>query len=474
MNLFQLKAFLLQSGLAGEFVVFIGVILITLSLVFVPKHAYGLSIWIAIFSLLGGFYFSGYTPGEGSYASFVFWPSVAYIKRFFFISGSVAFFGFLEWRFARNQALRPEPFIFLLLSIIGLCIMVQANSFFLLFLSAELFSICAYGLAKPQFSGENQAFSVVQYFGFGAIASAIGLFGLSLLVGFQSSLSIESEIAAYIPLIESIAALFFISFLLFKIGSVPFHFWIPKVYENAPTPFVGYISVAPKVAGVFAILWLITHTNADLTTPLMILVLLGVIIGNLAALQSERLKNLFAFSAISQASILLVPAIFYRQIPNSENQLLIYAISYGLVNQAAFCAIQYFENHLRDDLQINDLSGQFSIHPLPALLFIALLFSLVGIPPTIGFSAKLLMFSTLLPGLANWDSALGISVFSILVLSTLLSMAYFYKIPFQMIFKNKILESVNLRSSLSSLFWLFLIGLFVFLAFFKPLAFFMI
>jgi len=472
MNLFQLKDFLLQSGLAGEFVLFSGVLCIALCLVLVPRQAFGLSIWICIFSLGFSFYFFGFTPEEGQFSGFRFWDSLIYLKRFFVVSASAALFSFLEWRFGRNLESRPEPFIFLLLSVVGLNLMVQANSYFLLFLGAELFSICSFGLVKPVSNTEKQIFSVVQYFGVGAIASAIGIFGMSWLIGLPTYVSPDSELFAYLPILHTIGALMFISFLLFKIGSFPFHFWIPKVYESAPTPIVGYISVVPKVAGVFAMLWVTAQANANLTLPLMIIVLSGVVLGNLAALQSESIKNMFAFSSIAQAAILLVPAIFYPQIPNSENQLLIYAVSYGLVNQGAFCAIQYFENHIQDDLQLKHFSGQFSSNPLPSLLFVILILSLVGIPPTIGFSAKLMLFSTLLPGLSGYGSAIGISVFVVLVLSTLLSMAYFYKIPFLMIFKAKSVESIAMRSSVSSLLWLLIISLFAILSFFKPSAFF--
>jgi len=472
MNQFQLKSFLLQSGLVAEFVVFSCIVLIALSFVFLPKQAYGLSIWITIFALLAGFYFSGFTPTEGSFSGFHFWTSTPYLKRFFYISGSVAFFCFLEWKFGRNQPQRPEPFIFLLLSIISLCLMVQANSFVVLFLSAELFSICSYGLVKPDVEGDKQVFSVVHYFGLGALASAIGLFGLSWMVGLQGISSFPVELIPYLAIVQSIAAVLFISFLLFKLGSFPFHFWVPKIYENAPTPIVGFISVAPKVAAAFSLLWVVEHVEGDLTIPLMAFVFFGVLLGSLAAYQAESLKNIFAFSSIAQAAILIVPAIFYKQIPNSENQLLIYAISYALAAQAAFCAIQYFENHIHDGLSLKHLSGQFSNHPLPSLLFVIVILSIIGLPPTIGFTAKLLIISTLLPALANWESWSGILVFVTLVLSTILSLGYFYRIPFLLIFKSRISESLDVRSSLSSVFWLFLVGIFVFLAFVKPSAFF--
>jgi NADH-quinone oxidoreductase subunit N len=470
----QLKLFLLQSGLGSEFFLLFGVFLIIIFSFFFQQHAYGISIWITIFSLLGGFYFAGFTPQDGEFLGFRFWDSSVYLKRFILLSASVSLFCYLEWKVNRSLKSRTEVFILILLSVIGLNLMLQSSSLVLLLFSAELVSICSFGLSKPVNSSGREVFSVVKYFGVGAFASAIGIFGLSYLVGLEGISQSDFMGEAYLPILKTLATIMFISFLLFKIGSFPFHFWIPDVYESAPTPLVGFVSVAPKVAGVFAILQVTRDTSSHMVFFLIVLVLAGIIIGNFAALRSTTLKNLFAFSSIAQAGILLVPAVFCNYIPNSENQLLLYAISYGVANQAAFCAIQFFENHLQDNLRMEHLSGQFGVHPLASFLFVLVVLSIIGIPPTIGFSAKLLLFSTLLPGLSFGDFQLGFVLFAALVLSTLFSLAYFYQIPFLMIFKDKLTDGLKLRSSLSSLFWLFLAGIFVFLAFFKPQVFFLI
>jgi NADH-quinone oxidoreductase subunit N len=469
----QIQNFLQQSGLGAEMALLSGVLGIVLVYFFLPRQAFGLSIWISLFALSASFYFSEYCPAEGDFLSLRFASYTPMLKRFFLVSGSVGLFAYLEWRSGRNLPQRPEIFILLLISLLGLMFMVTAGSFWLLFISAEVFSLCAYGLAQPEMEEENAAFSMVRYFGIGAFASALAIFGLSWLLGFEfNGLETKAFEDPVFVMIRTAGYVLFIAFLLFKSGNFPFHFWVPSVYEKGPTPWIGFISVAPKLASAFALLWVSKMVDIQVSIPLFIFCIAGMILGNLAAYQSKNLKNLFAFSSISQAAFLMVPSIFSQEMPNTENQLLVYSIAFGVVNQGAFCAIQFFENHLQDNLKINDLAGHFSVQPLPSLLFFILIISLIGLPPTIGFSGKLLLFSTLLPLGGNWAGNLSFLLFAALVLSTVLSLGYFYKIPFHLIFKPKTMEDIPLRNSAYSFFWLIFVSLFSLIAFFSPGIFF--
>jgi NADH-quinone oxidoreductase subunit N len=467
------KEFILQSGLGSEITLFSGIAFIIFCYFFFPKNSFGLSIWISLFSLAAAFYFSEFCPSGGEYLSLRFQHYTALLKRFFLISGAVGLFGYLEWRGGRNETQRPEVFILLLMSLIGLMVMVTAGSFWLMFIGAEVFSLSSYGLAKPIKNDETSVYSVVRYFGIGAFASSLAIFGLSWLSGFEfNGLETFDFESPFFQVIRISGYLLFVGFLLFKSGSFPFHFWVPSLYENGPTPWIGYISVAPKVAAAFSILWVTKMFSLSVSVPLFIICIAGLLLGNLAAFQSEKLKNLFGYSAIAQAAFLLVPSIFCQKMPNTDNQLLIYAIAYGVVNQGAFCAIQFFENHLQDDLKIKDLAGYFSVQPLPGILFLILIISLIGLPPTIGFSGKLLLFSTLLPLGGDWSGIISYLLFAALIISTVLSLGYFYRIPYQLIFKPKTLEDLPLRTSAYSFFWLIISSLFALLAFFTPKLFF--
>jgi len=198
---------------------------------------------------------------------------------------------------------------------------------------------------------------------------------------------------------------------------------------------------------------------------------IGSFFGNLAALGSKNIKNLLAFSGIGQAGFLLIPAIFSKQISGSDYHLLIFGVGYSIVIQAAFCAVQYFENHLKDNLMVKDLAGQFNMHPLPSILFIVLLVSLIGLPPTIGFTGKLLLFSGILGGSNLFTKDILFILYGLGIGTTILSLSYYLMIPYFLIFKDKQMEDLPYRNSSASLLWIILASLFAILSFFSPATF---
>jgi NADH-quinone oxidoreductase subunit N len=473
MNLLQLKDLLLESGLASELALVLGVLLICAWSGFAAKSAFGISFWIALFAIGASFFLSDYTPAEGSFHSLRFYFWSGYLKKYFGVAASVALFGFLEWRNERSVQARTELLVLLLLSQLSLSILIQAKSLWLMFMAAEGFSFCAYAFARPTGKDKSANESVLKYFASGSLASAIGLFGLTWILGFQGTIiDPGNDFLVSVAFFPVAGAVFYLSFLLFKLGGFPFHFWVQGVYENAPTPFAGFIASAPKVGAAFALLNVVAEIEPNLTFPLVVLALIGSVFGNLAALRSVTIKNLIAFSAVGQAGFLLIPAIFSKQISGAESQLLIFGIGYAVVVQAAFSAVQYFENHLKDGLSVTDFSGQFHSHPLPSVLFIILVISLIGLPPTIGFSGKLLIFAGILKGSNLFSESVLYLLFGMGLGTTIISFGYYFRIPYFLIFRNRLIEDHTLRNSSASLMWLVLATLFVFLAFFSPAAFF--
>lgn len=464
-----IESFLLQSGLWGEFCLISSLFLLGFILVALPKLAQGLGFWCCLLALAVDFYFCGLTPDEGVFAGFRFGPHLVFLKRFLIVSASIALFSYTEWTQGRKIAHRTDVYFLLIISLFGLQILVQAESLWLIFFAAEVFTVCSFALSKPLGSGIDQQKAVLTYFGSGALASALGLFGLSWVMGFDSLTGPGmAEIFTSPAIFPAIGSFFFLSFLIFKMGGFPFHFWMPKIFEETPTPWVGFISVAPKVAGAFAFVHIIQQLPVDLSVPLCFLVAIGSTLGNLAALKSGTLKNMFAFSAIAQAAFLMVPAIISPRVPHSEFQLLIFAVGYGIVNQGLFCGLQYFENHIQDGLSLVHLSGQIRVHPVPSIAILILILSIVGIPPTIGFTGKLLVFSTLIPGSGSLETNVGIFLFGLLFIQTLLSMGYYFQIPYQLIFKQNPVEFSLLRPSAATLFWTLITSGFAVLAFIKP------
>jgi NADH-quinone oxidoreductase subunit N len=473
MDLVRIKLFLQDSGLASEFALLAGIIVLAGWMFLSPNSSFGIGIWIGLFSIAASFFLAGFTPFEGHYHGLSFETWTVYLKRFFGISTSVAFFGYLEWRNGRNEPARPEILLFFLAAQLSLSLLVQASEPWMMIIFAEGFSFAAYGLAKPMNSDKNGSEALLKYFATGALATAVGIFGMTWILGFQGTIMDTNggffESIAFFPVA---GAIFFMAFLLFKLGAFPFHFWVPGVFEEAPTPVSGYLAAAPKVAAAFAMLQLVAEVEANLTIPLILLAGASILLGNLAALGTLKVKSLLAFSAIGQSGLLLIPAVFSRMVSGADLHLVVLAVGYAVAVQGAFSTVQYFENHLRDDLVVSDLSGAFKNHPLPCILFLIQIIALAGMPPTIGFTGKLLVFSGILGGINLLPHVFVYLLFGLGVLSTLLSMAYLFRFPYEFLFKPGKWEDHTFRNSSASLFWMFLVGLFLILAFFKPTLFF--
>lgn len=473
MDWLRIVEFVQQSGLESESILTLATFLIILIYVLKPDHAFGVGIWVSLLGFVFAFYYAGYCPKEGEYGPFRFFNQIVYLKRFFILSGSVALFSYLEWLNGRKIRAKPETLILLILALIGLNVLISSASFWLMFLGAELVTFCSFGLVKPETQSKESIQSVLKYFGISAFSSAIGLFGFSLLIGFEFG-QLESSYVnhPYIDIIKIIGAILFVSFLLFKLGGFPFHFWVPNIFDQAPTPWLGFISTAPKVAGAFALLSVHKTLSADLNLYLSLLCITGAWLAHLSALHAEKLKRMLAFSSIGQATMLMVPIIFSQHLPNTENQLWIFAISYGVVNQGMFSAIQYLENNRRENPFIQDLGGFFEQHAVPAIALIILTLSIIGLPPTVGFSAKLILFSTIVPASEGWPYIIHAAVYFTMFATTFLALGYFIKIPYWLIFKSQTMEELRQRNSAFSLLWLIVSSLFAILAFFSLSTFF--
>jgi NADH-quinone oxidoreductase subunit N len=469
MGLSQWKELLFRSGLGPEFALLGCLLLLSAWVWLSPKSGFGFGIWISLLGLTSYFFLAGLGPGEGSFQGLLFYPWTTFVKRSLCVSTFVALFSWLEWRNGRQQATRAEGLVFLIGSLLSLSILIQAKSLWLLLLAAEGFSFCSYGLARPVKEAKEGAQSLLQYFTTGSLASAVGIFGMTWILGFQDHpAEASNDFFASASFFPVVGAVFYSAALLFKLGALPFHFWVPGLYEQAPTPLVGYIAAAPKLAGGLAILNMVGIVEANLTLPLLTIALAGMWYGNLGAYSSSTIRHMLAFSAIGQAGFLLLPAVFSRQIAGADSILVIFGFAYLLAIQSAFSCIQYFENHLKEQLKISDLSGQFSRHPLPSLLFLLIILSLVGLPPLLGFSGKLLLFSSLLGGSNLLPDVILYLTFGSAVLVTLISMGYFFRIPYQLFFQPALMEEHSFRNSSASLLWMLLASLTLVLAFFKP------
>ena len=312
-------------------------------------------------------------------------------------------------KFARFQG---EYYALVLLAAVGMMLMAATAELISLDIALELTSISLYalvGFLKDQKSSEAS----LKYLLLGAVASAVLLFGMALVFGFTGTTNL-GDIARVISgtpvstLLASPALTLGVVLMLagfsFKIAAVPFHMWVPDVYEGAPTPITAFLSVGSKAAG-FAIILRVFYSAFAVPSMLSlnwglifaVLSAISMTLGNLAALPQNNIKRLLGYSSIAQAGYLMVGLATVGLSPArdvaGQSAIMFFLTSYALTNMGAFTAIIAISNKVNSDL-IDDYTGMGKRAPVLALVLSLCLVSLIGMPPAAGFMAKFYIFSS--------------------------------------------------------------------------------
>ncbi|MDG2020573.1 MAG: NADH-quinone oxidoreductase subunit N [Phycisphaerales bacterium] len=313
------------------------------------------------------------------------------------------------------RVVRGEYHAFLLLSIAGTMLIANANDLIWLFLAIELSSLPTYVMVALGRGTRRNKEAAIKYFFLGAMSSATFLYGFALLYGASGTLSLTGmqEVFATqaagdgIPLFGLIGMVLAFVGLCFKITAVPMHFYAPDVYQGAPTPVTGFISFMPKVAGFTAIImlcaalgWSGHHIidNAGVKVPteglprpvhatLWVIAALTMILGNIGALLQTSIKRLLAYSSISHSGYMLVGVI--AGTAEGIDAVFFYLVTYGVATVAVFGVLCGLQRHGREVETLDDLSGLWKRHPGMAFVLALSAFSMLGLPPLIGFWGKL-------------------------------------------------------------------------------------
>jgi len=311
-------------------------------------------------------------------------------------------------KFAR----KGEFYALVLLSALGMMLMAATNELISIYVAVELTSISLYvlvGFLKDQKSSEAS----LKYLLLGAVASAVLLYGMSLIFGLTGKTQL-GEIAQAIQAMPPQVAMGSPGLILgivlmvagfgFKIAAIPFHMWVPDVYEGAPTPITAYLSVASKAAG-FAVILRVFYSafglpewlSLDWGLVFAILAAISMTLGNVVAIPQANIKRMLGYSSIAQAGYLMVGLATVGVSPVADilgkSGVLFFLAAYAVTNLAAFFAIIAISNKLNSDL-IDDYAGMGKRAPLLALALTLSLISLTGIPPAAGFMAKFYVFSS--------------------------------------------------------------------------------
>ncbi|GAB3776423.1 NADH-quinone oxidoreductase subunit N [Spirosoma horti] len=388
---------------------------------------------------------------------------------------------------AQRSGLPFEWYSLLVAMVLGLFLMAMSVNMLSIYLSIELVSICSY-LLTALTTSRKASEGGIKYLLFGAVSSAIMLYGMSLLYGMTGTLDLTAdafgaELARQDGSVVAVAMLLTAAGLLFKLAGVPFHIWTPDAYEAAPVPVAAFFSVGPKAAAVLVLMRVITALPAEsgmggttasvLQTPLAVLALAGILIGNLSALRQTDAKRLLAYSTIAHAGFLLVGVVALSNA--GFVAVLFYVGTYLFMSLAAFFLVDLLARSTgvpkNEPLTIRNFAGLGPKQPLLSIALTVVMLGLTGLPPTVGFTAKLLSFSALYEAYQQTGDNWLLALFVLGLLNALISLVYYLKIPFLLFFRpmaaqTDVSESIVLPKSLV---WLAVsLTLPVILLFFKP------
>jgi NADH-quinone oxidoreductase subunit N len=338
------------------------------------------------------------------------------MKGLFLLSGYVVVL--LAADHIREGDYYQGEFWFLLLSsLLGMVMMASSRDLVSIFISLEFLSIPAYMLAawRKRDSLSNEA--GIKYYLLGVFASAIMLYGMSLLYGITNSTKL-TEIGAYLSddltSVRALAVLFVVIGFAFKISAVPFHTWAPDTYQGAPTPVTAFLSVASKAAGFVALVTVVYvgfPGSHEVWQPVFwILSAVTMTVGNVLALKQTNVVRMLAYSSVAQGGFILMPLAVAGQAGVSESALrsvVTYLLLYAATNLGVFAIVMVVSRKTRSG-EISSYGGLFSYAPGIAALMTIFMASLAGIPPFGGWFGKFLAFDSLISAGTNWAYALAI------------------------------------------------------------------
>jgi NADH-quinone oxidoreductase subunit N len=339
----------------------------------------------------------------------------------------------------REGILAGEYHALLLWCAAGLLLMLRGTELLTIFLALELFSFCLYTLAAFHRRIAIASEAAIKYFLMGAFVSSFVLYGIAMLYGATRSTRLAEIGPALaggegIPIGASLGLLLLVAGFAFKMSIVPFHAWSPDTYQGAPTPFVAFLSVAPKVASALVLYRLldavVSSGGAEAiekwTVVIAALAVLSMLVGNLLALAQRDIKRMLAYSGIAHMGYLLLALVVMDR--GSLMPVIVYLLAYVLMNAGAFTVVAMLYDRPGEQHLISDIAGHGYRYPLLSACLAICMLSLGGIPPTVGFFGKYLVFLN-----AVGDGLVGLAVLG--VLASLVGVFYYLRVVYYLYMK---------------------------------------
>lgn len=321
---------------------------------------------------------------------------MAVILKIFICVITIGVFIYSRNYLIQRQLFKGEFFVLAMFAVVGMMVMVSAFNMLSLYLGLELLALSLYAMVAMQRESSMAIEAAMKYFVLGALASGLLLYGMSLIYGVTGTMNLQ-EVANYLATngggdkVLMLGLVFSIVGLAFKLGAVPFHMWVPDVYHGAPTAVTLFIGTAPKIAGFAMIMRLLADglggMYQDWQGILVVLALLSIIVGNVVAIAQTNIKRMFAYSTIAHMGFLFLGILSANE--NGYAASMFYTIAYAIMGLGGFGMIILLSRAGFEADSISDFKGLNDRSPWFAFMMLILMFSMAGVPPTLGFYAKL-------------------------------------------------------------------------------------
>ena len=308
-----------------------------------------------------------------------------------------------------RKLFKGEFYVLGLFAVLGMMILVSAHSMLTVYLGLELMSLSLYAMVAFNRDSALSSEAAMKYFILGGFASGVLLYGMSILYGVSATLDL-GQLGEFLAAQQSMSPplmlgmVFVIVALAFKLGAVPFHMWIPDVYHGAPSAVTAFIGTAAKLAGFGFMMRLLVEGMGAMQTSwqdiLIILSVLSLAVGNIVAIAQTNIKRMLAYSTIAHVGFILLG--FIASNDDGYSSAMFYTITYAITAAGAFGIVILLSREGFEADNINDYKGLNSRHPWYAFMMLLLMFSMAGVPPTVGFYAKLLVLKAVVDQEMAW------------------------------------------------------------------------
>lgn len=370
---------------------------------------------LVIAFLLTWMQFQQYTQAIITFSGNYVLDKLALISKLFIFVVSFFAFAYARHYIKERHIASSEYYILGLFAVLGMQVMISAYSFLTIFLGLELNTLPLYAMVAMQRNSRSAVEAAMKYFVMGSLASGLLLYGISLIYGSTGTIEI-SAVAGHLAesqgTLMMLALVFVLAGIIFKFGAVPFHMWVPDVYAGAPTSVTLFISSAPKIAAFAITMRIFVEALPAMTIHwqhvLIAVSILSMLGGNLLAIAQTNIKRMLAYSSIAHIGYTLLGILVGPNAADGYYSAMFYIVTYVMVAAGAFAVIALLSTHHVELDQLDDYRGLNTRSPWLAFIMLLLMFSMAGVPPTVGFFAKLGLLEALVEAHYVWLAVLAL------------------------------------------------------------------